>query len=130
MASEKMAIRLGAIQLAILQFLWKNGESTAREITDGIFPQTGLAHSTVQTLLRKLEVKRAVDHVERDRKFYFRATVEEGQVSRDVVGEFIDRAFSGSAGRLAAHLVENESLTPDDLKRLRALVDKKLEKDA
>jgi BlaI family penicillinase repressor len=58
--------RLGKVQLEIMQVLWERGEATAREITDTLCLSTPIAHSTVQTLLRKLELKGAVSHENRE----------------------------------------------------------------
>ena len=51
--------KLGRVQLRILQTLWQNPDATAREITDALNESTKkneqLAHSTVQTLLRRCD---------------------------------------------------------------------------
>jgi predicted transcriptional regulator len=52
--------RLGKVQLQIMQILWQRGQATAKEITDELNRHKPTAHSTVQTLLRKLEDKGAV----------------------------------------------------------------------
>jgi len=57
---KRTEIRLGKVQLHIMQFLWESGEATAREITQHLEPVHALSHSTVQTLLRKLEAKGAI----------------------------------------------------------------------
>jgi BlaI family transcriptional regulator, penicillinase repressor len=54
--------RFGKMQLKIMQVLWALGRATARDITGALNRTESVAHSTVQTLLRKLEVKGAVAH--------------------------------------------------------------------
>ena len=54
-----MSVKLGSVQLRIMRVLWARGEATAREITDDLSRDGAIAHSTVQTLLRKLEAKGA-----------------------------------------------------------------------
>ncbi len=46
--------KLGRVQLKIMRVLWDRGRATAREITDVLNEEEFTAHSTVQTLLRKL----------------------------------------------------------------------------
>ncbi len=120
-----MSITLGSVQRRIMQVLWDEGESTARRITDALNAANPIAHSTVQTLLRKLEAKGAVAHERLDRTFVFRALVAESEVSRSATQEFVARVFQGSVTGLMAHLLENEDITPDEMKRLRALVEAK-----
>ena len=54
--------RLGRVQLKIMQVLWEKGRANAREITEALNREAPIAHSTVQTLLRKLEAKGSVAH--------------------------------------------------------------------
>ena len=61
--------RLGKVQLQIMQVLWKKRSATAREITDAINAIEPVAHSTVQTMLRILEDKKAVGHKKEGRTF-------------------------------------------------------------
>ena len=119
-----MAITLGSVQLRIMRVLWEEEEATARRITDALSASSPIAHSTVQTLLRKLEAKRAVGHERRDRTFVFRPLVPESEVVRSAAQDLLDRVFQGSLSGLVAHLLENEPVSPDEMARLRALVAK------
>jgi BlaI family transcriptional regulator, penicillinase repressor len=120
-----MAISLGSVQLRIMRVLWDDGEATARRITDALSQTSPIAHSTVQTLLRKLEYKRAVDHERRERTFIFRPLVAESEVTRSAAHDILTRVFQGSISGLVAHLLESDDVTPEEMKELRALVDAK-----
>lgn len=120
-----MSIRLGSVQLRIMRVLWAKGEATAREITEELAQSETIAHSTVQTLLRKLETKGAVEHVRRDRTFYFRPLIVEHQVSRSAAHDLLSRVFQGSVVGLVANLLDHEEVSPEELARLRALIDEK-----
>ena len=70
-------MRLGRVQLRIMQVLWERGEASAGGISlDALSPESGIAHSTVQTLLRKMEDKGVVGHEVNDRTFVFRPLVD------------------------------------------------------
>ncbi len=118
-----MAITLGSVQLRIMRVLWDDGEATARRITDVLSESKPIAHSTVQTLLRKLEKKRAIGHELRERTFVFRPLVPESEVTRSAAQDLLSRVFQGSISGLLAHLLENEDISQDELIRLRELVD-------
>ena len=119
------APRLGRVQLMIMQVLWKKGRANAREITDALNRREPIAHSTVQTLLRKLEAKGAVAHDVEDRTFVFYPLVQEETVKRGTTRELVDRVFGGSAAGLVAYLLENERVSHKELARIRALIDEK-----
>lgn len=120
----KSDVKLGKVQLFIVQYLWSVGEATARDISDRVAAEHGLSHSTVQTLLRKLEKKGAITHTEKDRIFVFRALVQQDSVEESNTRDFLNRVFRGSAAGLVSHILEHESFTRDELDQLRLLIDR------
>ena len=120
-----MAIKIGNLQLKIMRVLWEQGEATARQITDAVSKQEPVAHSTIQTLLRKLEVKKAVGYEERDRTFVFRPLVSESEVTQSATKDLISRVFHGSLSGLVAHVLENEDISDEEMAKLRKLIDEK-----
>ncbi len=120
-----MAIKIGNLQLKIMRVLWLHGEATARQITDAVSKIEPVAHSTIQTLLRKLEVKKAVAYEERERTFVFRPLVSESEVTQSATKDLISRVFHGSLSGLVAHVLENEDISDEEMTKLRRLIDEK-----
>lgn len=115
----------GKVQLMIMEVLWERGEVSAREITDALNESDPIAHSTVQTLLRKLEAKGAVTHREEDRTFLFRALTQPEKVRKSATRDFVERMFAGSSSGLIAHLLKHERLSKSELEELRNLIREK-----
>ena len=115
--------RMGKVQLQIMQVLWERGEATAREITDALNLTAPVAHSTTQTLLRKLEDKGAVSHESRDRVFVFRPLSRQSEVSETAARDLLTRVFGGSVYGLVSHLLRHENVSDDEMRRLRELID-------
>lgn len=120
-----MSIRLGSVQLKMMRALWSKGEATAREITDELARDGSIAHGTVQTLLRKLEAKGAVGHVQRERTFYFEPLIAENQVSKSAAHDHLSRVFQGSVVGLVANLLDNEDVSAEELAHLKKLIEEK-----
>ena len=116
------APQFGQVQLRIMRILWGKGRANAREITEELCRHEPIAHSTVQTLLRKLEAKEAVGHSQEDRVFVFRPLVRPEPVRRRATREFVERIFDGSAGGLVAYLLRNERIPASELDEIRRLV--------
>jgi predicted transcriptional regulator len=53
----------------------------------------------------------------------FRAAVSEPQVKRRVVTDLLNQVFEGSAMSLVMHALSAKRATPEELRRLRALLD-------
>ncbi|MEO7715398.1 MAG: BlaI/MecI/CopY family transcriptional regulator [Capsulimonas sp.] len=122
--------RMGKVQLQIMQVLWDRGEASARDITDALNETAPIAHSTVQTLLRKLEAKGAVAHEARGRIFVFKPLSEQTDVSQTATRDLLTRVFGGSVFGLVSHLLKHERVPDDELRRLRALIDEETEPEA
>lgn len=123
-----MATHLGRVQLLIMQVLWECGRASAREITDQINRTEPIAHSTVQTLLRGLEEKRAVDHEADGRTFTFFPLVKENEFKQSATKDLLHRVFGGSVGGLVAHLLEGEKISTAELAELRKLINNQTKK--
>lgn len=123
-----MSVRLGRVQLRIMQVLWEQRRATARDITDALNADTPIAHSTVQTLLRNLEAKGAVGHEIDGRTFIFFPTIAEQQVTKGATRDVLDRMFGGSVANLVSYLLKHEKVSAEELKQLRRLIDEQTRK--
>jgi predicted transcriptional regulator len=110
-------------ELDIMKVLWRHGAATAAEVRDQL--DEDLAYTTVSTVLRTLEAKGHVDHEEGKPHRYF-ATVTEKAARRNALSKLVDRVFGGSAELVLTHLVEDRNLSTDEIKRLRALMQRKI----
>jgi len=102
--------------------LWERGRATAREITDAINASEPIAHSTVQTLLRGLEEKKAVAHEAKDRTFVFFPLVKEHAFKQSATRDLVERVFGGSVESLMAHLLKNEKVSREEIEGIRKLI--------
>ena len=54
--------QLADLQLAIMQVLWERGEATVSEVREALAPDRELAHTTVGTMLARMEEAGQVSH--------------------------------------------------------------------
>jgi BlaI family penicillinase repressor len=111
-------------ELAVLHVLWDSGPSTIGQVTDALYPKpTDADYASVQVFLNRLEAKR---HVRRDRTG--RAHVFHAVTGRDeLVGARLrvmaEQLCGGLMGPLLTHLLKAESLTAEERRQLRQLMD-------
>lgn len=120
---SKAPARLGRVQLQMMEVLWREGRATARQITEELSRAKPIAHSTVQTLLRKLEAKGVVTHDVEERTFIFRPVYQRADITASATRDLLTRVFHGSVYRLVAHLLEHEAIFPEERERLRQLIE-------
>lgn len=118
-------LQLSELQLALMQVIWRRGQATTAEVTEALQGERDLAHTTVATLLGRLE-KRGLLSARRDgRQLCYRATVSEPQVQRSMVSGLLGRLFGGNPRALLSHLLREEEIGADDLEQMRALLERK-----
>ena len=117
-------LKLTKLELQVLEAFWQKGACSVREVQDA-FPATSRpAYTTVQTVVYRLERKKALRCVKR----ISNANIFEAAISRnDAHGRLIDDllALLGGRGKLVmAHLVDMGEITLDDVKEAEGALTK------
>lgn len=112
-------------ELDVLGALWEAGEATVAEVRDRVPAE--LAYTTILTVLRGLELKGFAKHRKEGRAFVYRATVRADDAAQGLVDRVMDRVFQGSPVKLLAHLVSDPDIDEADLRRMRRLLDERLQ---
>ena len=112
-------IALSDLQIAVVRVLWRNGETSVTDIAKVLGDERGLKHTTVATLLTRLEKRGVVEQRREGRQLVYRALVSEPQVRRSMVADLVGSLFGGDSRELVAHLVRESDLAPGDLENLR-----------
>jgi predicted transcriptional regulator len=110
----------------IMEVLWDFGPSTVAEVKERVTDE--LAYTTVLTILRTLETKGYVTHDPEGKAHRYSALIERDAARRSALQAMAEKFFKGSTAGLLTHLVSDEKLKPDDIKRLRALLGKRARK--
>ena len=112
-----------AAELEILNALWRNGPSTVNEVQAVLARGDRVAYTTVLKQLQIMFEKGLVKRDDSSRPHVFRAAVAEAQVKRRVITDLLDQVFEGSAMSLVMQALSVTRATPEELQRLRELLD-------
>lgn len=115
-----MKITLTDREADLMQALWEHGASTVAEVRERL--PDPLAYTTVLTVLRTLESKGYVDHEEVGRSHRYFATVKQQAARKNAVQHLTDKLFKGSAELLFSHLVSEQKLSDEQVRRMRQLL--------
>lgn len=118
-------IALSELQIAVVRVLWRHGETSVSDIAKVLGNERGLKHTTVATLLTRLEKRGVVEQRREGRQLIYRALVSEPQVRRSMVADLVGSLFGGDSRELVAHLVRESELAPGDLENLRKRLQRK-----
>ncbi|MEM9234645.1 MAG: BlaI/MecI/CopY family transcriptional regulator [Pseudomonadota bacterium] len=103
----------------IMAILWERGEATVREVTDALSAKHDLAYTTVLTTIRIMSDKGYVDFRKEGRAHVYRPALSRTGARKRALGSVLSSLFEGSPRRLAQHLIEDDSLTLEDIEALR-----------
>ncbi|MFO0956727.1 MAG: BlaI/MecI/CopY family transcriptional regulator [Isosphaeraceae bacterium] len=113
-------------ELEVLKIVWdREGPATVREVLEGLnrSESPARAYTTVMSLMNVMAEKGLLIREPQGRAFAYRAAAPREQTLRSLVGETLQKAFSGSASLLVAHLLDQSRPSAEELERIRALID-------
>lgn len=128
--ATKTDVTLSEVQTAVMRVLWERGEASTAEVAEVLAGTRGLAHTTVATLLSRLEKRGVVESRRDGRQLSYRARVSEGDVRRAMVSGLLGNLFGGDANALVAHLVREDEIGAGDLDRVRRMLARREKDDA
>jgi predicted transcriptional regulator len=110
-------------ELAILRVLWERGASTVREVHEAVARDEEVGYTTTLKLLQIMVEKRLAGRTEEGRLHRYWARVSESDTQRRMVADLVERVFGGSTAGLVMQALSSRTATPDELERIRALID-------
>lgn len=122
-----MKISLTGREADVMQALWDHGPSLVAEVREQLSDE--LAYTTVLTVLRTLEAKGYVGHEEEGRGHRYFASIKQQAARKNAVQHLTDKLFKGSAELLFSHLVSEQKLSAEQIRRMRQLLAERSGKD-
>jgi len=121
--------RLTRLELQIMDALWTRGASSVREIQEAFAEKDRPAYTTVQTMVYRLETKKAIRRVKKiGNAHIFEAAISRNAAQRRLIDELLS-FFGGRPQPVVAHLVETGKLTLDDVQEAEQLIRKLSKKE-
>jgi predicted transcriptional regulator len=116
---------LAALQLAIMEVLWERGEATVAQVREALKKARPLAHTTVGTMLTKMERNGQVRHRADGKVNVYRPAVRKEKVRRSMVSNLAASLFAGDVTQMVSHLLDGRDVSREELARLKSLIRQK-----
>jgi BlaI family penicillinase repressor len=118
------------LELEILKVLWQIEPATVRQVRDALAEFRDLAYTTVMTMLVIMNNKGYVERSKLGRSYVYRSTYREEKASKNILQDVVARLFEGSTIALLEYLLETSDFDDEELKKIRALVNRKVREKA
>jgi BlaI family penicillinase repressor len=110
-------------ELEILAVLWSIGPATVREVYDVISRRRAAEYSTTLKFMQIMADKGLLLRDEKQRAHIYAAARPREWTQRQLAGDLLDRAFSGSAKALLVGALSARKITRQELSDLRKFLD-------
>jgi BlaI family transcriptional regulator, penicillinase repressor len=118
-----MDVSLTDREAEFMRILWRSGPSTVSEVLAQLDDKP--AYTTVLTILRNLEAKAYVGHIEEGRAHRYQALIDSNEARTSALRALAHKLFDGSAELLLTHLVSDKRLNATQIRRIRRLLEEK-----
>ena len=125
-AMANVQISLTDREAEFMQVLWECGPSTVAEVRAQLTGNP--AYTTVLSILRILETKGFVTHAEEGRAHRYSARLGLEAAQRGALRALLHKLYRGSRTLLLTQLVSDQKLTPEEIRRIRALLNTRVPK--
>jgi predicted transcriptional regulator len=110
-------------ELELLTVLWSRGPSTVRDVHETIARRRPTQYTTVLKQMQIMAAKGLVSRDEKLRAHVYEAARPREWTERQLAGDFLQRAFEGSASRLMVGALSARKTSKKELAELRRLLD-------
>jgi len=117
--------RISNAEWAIMKQLWAQHPQTANKIAQTLCRERDWKPKTVKTLINRLLAKEVIGFTKKGREYYYSPRVEEDACIREASRNFLHRVFDGAVKPMLANLIENESLSGQDIRDLKRILNQK-----
>ena len=116
-----MQVKLYDSELKIMGVLWREGDVTAKHISDVMKEETGWNMNTTYTLIKRCIKKGAVERSEPH--FMCHALISNEEVQKAETEELINKVYDGSVDKLFAALLGSRKLSARQIEKLKQIVE-------
>ena len=121
--ARKRSPALTDAEARVMAVLWDRQEATVANVVSALARKRAVTYSTVQTMLRILEVKGYVTHEKVARAFVYRPVVDQRQARRLALRHLLSRLFNDSPSLLVLNVLEDEDMDPAEVRQLKKMIE-------
>jgi BlaI family penicillinase repressor len=110
-------------ELTILRILWDNGPSTVRQVNEAMSQDEDTGYTTTLKLMQIMAEKGLLLRDDSHFKHVYRPALTEEKAQKQLVGDLLDRAFSGSAEKLVMRALSSRKVSAKELASIKKILD-------
>jgi len=115
-----MPVKLFDAELKIMEILWENGETSAKQIAEILGKEIGWSKSTTYTMIKRCVDKGAISRSEPGFICHPLVTAQDAREYK--LDELVNQMYGGAVDMLVASILQSKKLSLDEIERLKQIV--------
>ena len=121
--AKRRNLRLTDRELTILRILWDNGPSTVRQVNEAMNKDQDTGYTTTLKLMQIMTDKGLLRRDDSQFKHIYKPAVTEEKAQKQLVGDLLEKAFSGSAEKLVMRALSAKKVSAKEMEKIRKMLD-------
>ncbi len=117
--------KISETEWEVMQVLWSESPLSAEQIIERLAAHDAWHPKTAKTLLNRLVKKQALGFEKEGRAYLYHPLVKQADCVQAASESFLDRVFGGALTPMLAHFVEHKRMSPEQIRELKRLLDRK-----
>lgn len=114
---------LGELEMAVLEYLWSNGELDAKGVHSALGKVRGISHNTIQSTLERLFKKKLLSRKKISHAYVYQAAVARDELMGRMINDVVNTISKDNTDGMLAAFVDIAARTDDaHLDRLEQLI--------
>ena len=111
-------------ELEILRILWNNGPGTVRQVNEAMNKDKATGYTTTLKLMQIMTEKGLLSRDESQFKHIYEPAISEEKTQKQIIGNLLEKAFSGSAEKLVMRALSAKKMPATELAKIRRTLEK------
>ena len=118
-------INISDSELEFMKVLWKAGEAVNSQYISDAVEEKGWKRTTISTFLTRLVEKGVLSSEKREKFYYYNPLISQKEYRKSQTKNLIANLYNGSIKDFAVSLFEEQTISEEDLKELKAIFEDK-----
>lgn len=115
---------IGQAESEVLRFIADRQSATVTDVADHMAQTKGQSRNTVMTVMERLRAKGFLERKKSDGLYVYSPVASKASVMEGIVQDFVEGVLGGSVSPLVAYLTNRVDVDEEQVRELKALVDR------
>ena len=109
-------------ELEVLRFLWENGPSTVKQAHEAVNKTKPVGYTTTLKVMQVMHERGLLVRDDSKYRHIYTPALPEEKTQGQLLTDFLDKAFSGSAEKLVMQLLSAKKLSAKERSKIRKMI--------